>query len=82
MKYTHQCEGTCSRAVSFDIEDGKLKNVAFLGGCNGNTKGLCALLEGMEAAEAQKRLSGIRCGNRPTSCPDQLSRGISAALTL
>lgn len=82
MRYNHICEGTCSRAVSFDIVDGKLKNVAFMGGCNGNTQGLCALLEGMDAAEAQKRLSGIRCGNRPTSCPDQLSQGIAAARTL
>lgn len=80
MKYTHQCMGTCSRQVSFEIVDGKLHNVAFVGGCNGNTKGLCALLEGMDADDARKRLSGTLCGNRATSCPDQLARAIDACL--
>ncbi|MCM1452483.1 MAG: TIGR03905 family TSCPD domain-containing protein [Clostridium sp.] len=80
MKYTHDCVGTCSRQITFDLIDGKLHDVRFLGGCNGNTKGLCALLEGMNAAEAQKRLAGTLCGSRPTSCPDQLARAISAAL--
>ncbi len=79
MKYTHNCVGTCSRQVSFDIVDGKLRNVEFVGGCNGNTKGLCALLEGMEADQAHSRLAGIRCGNRSTSCPDQLAQAIAAA---
>lgn len=79
MKYSHTCEGTCSRQISFDLIDGKLHNVAFIGGCNGNTKGLCSLLEGMDAAEAQKRLAGTTCGNRSTSCPDQLARAIASA---
>lgn len=79
MKYTYNCEGTCSRQINFEIEDGKLKNVSFLGGCNGNTQGICALVQGMDVAEVAKRLSGIRCGSKPTSCPDQLARAISQA---
>lgn len=80
MAYQYQTKGVCSRRITFDIVDGKLCNVQFEGGCNGNTKGICALAEGMDAAEAVKRLSGIRCGFKPTSCPDQLAEAIKQAL--
>ncbi len=68
--------GTCSRAIDFDVQDGKIKSVRFLGGCAGNTLGLAALLEGMDVDEAIDRLYGIRCGFKPTSCPDQLARAL------
>jgi len=80
MTYTHYTQGTCSRSVSFDLENGVVRNVVFEGGCNGNAKGISSLIEGMDAAEAVKRLSGIRCGMKTTSCPDQLAQAIAAAL--
>lgn len=69
----YQTKGTCSREISFDIEDGKVKNVKFLGGCNGNLQGISKLVEGMDAKEAISRLEGIRCGFKSTSCPDRKS---------
>lgn len=78
MRYTTQ--GTCSRFIDFDLEDGCIKNVVFTGGCNGNLKGIGALVEGMTAEEAIKRLTGIKCGFKPTSCPDQLAKALEAAL--
>lgn len=80
MKYQYRTEGTCSQAIEFEIEDGILKNVQFYGGCNGNTQGVARLVEGMKAEEVAERLGGIRCGFKPTSCPDQLSRAIKAAM--
>lgn len=80
MHYTHKNTGTCSTQVEFDITDGIIQNIKFTGGCNGNLKALSALAEGMEAEEAIKRLSGIRCGSKPTSCGDQLASGIKEAL--
>ncbi len=80
MTYTHRNQGTCSRSVSFDLENGLLKNIRFEGGCNGNLQGISRLLEGVPADEAVKRLSGIRCGMKATSCPDQLAQAIAAAL--
>jgi uncharacterized protein (TIGR03905 family) len=76
MHYEHTNKGTCSRSILFDIEDGKLKNVQYIGGCNGNLKGIGALVEGMDVNEAIKRLEGIQCGPRSTSCPDQLARAL------
>ena len=76
MKYSHKNQGTCSREIVFDIEDGKLLNVQFFGGCNGNLKGICSLVEGMDVAEVINRLEGIRCGMRSTSCPDQLAQAL------
>ena len=78
MRYT--TKGTCSRFIDFDLEDGIVKNVVFTGGCNGNLKGIGALVEGMEATDAIKRLTGITCGMKPTSCPDQLAKALSKAL--
>lgn len=80
MTYRHRNSGTCSTLVQFDIESGKLHNVTFTGGCNGNLKGISALLEGMDAAEAARKLKGLKCGFKSTSCPDQLSRAIEEAL--
>lgn len=80
MAYRFTTSGVCSRSVSFDLIDGRIHNVQFEGGCNGNTKGIAALTEGMEATEAIRRLSGIRCGFKPTSCPDQLAKALEKAL--
>ena len=80
MKYTYRTSGTCSRSISFDLEEGKVKNVEFQGGCNGNLKGVAALVEGMDAKEAIERLQGITCGFKSTSCPDQLSKALTEAL--
>ncbi len=71
MKYvTH---GVCSREITFEVVDGKVHGVRYLGGCNGNTQGVSALVEGMQIDEAIKRLKGIKCGPKSTSCPDQLA---------
>lgn len=80
MAYQYRTKGVCARGITFDIVDGRLRNVRFEGGCSGNTQGVAALVEGMEAEEAIRRLSGIRCGFKPTSCPDQLATAIREAL--
>lgn len=74
MRY--KTTGTCSSAIDFEVEDGIVKNVTFIGGCNGNTKGISALVEGMPVEEVISRLEGIKCGFKSTSCPDQLSRAL------
>ena len=74
--YEYKTRGTCSTKINFNIEDGKLYSVKFDGGCNGNLKAIGALVEGMDASEAVKRLKGIQCDNRGTSCADQLARAI------
>ena len=81
MKKTlnYKTTGTCSREISFEIEDGKVKNVQFYGGCNGNLKGIGALVEGMQMDEVISRIEGIRCGSKTTSCPDQLAQALKAA---
>ncbi|MBQ4558264.1 MAG: TIGR03905 family TSCPD domain-containing protein [Clostridia bacterium] len=72
---TYRTHGTCSRAINFDVVDGKVTNVEFIGGCAGNTNGVAKLVEGMEIDEVINRLKGIPCrGN--TSCPDQLARAL------
>ncbi len=80
MHYTYKTKGVCSQKISFDIEDGIVKNVQFLGGCNGNTQGVSRLAEGRPAKEVVSVLKGIHCGPRPTSCPDQLATAIDEAL--
>lgn len=72
--YTTQ--GTCARKISFEIEDGKIHKVDFLGGCNGNLKGIAALVEGKPVEEVIQTLKGITCGPKPTSCPDQLATAL------
>ena len=76
MEYTYKTQGTCSREISFEVEDGKVKNVSFFGGCNGNLKGISSLVEGMEVDEVIKKLEGIKCGFKQTSCPDQLAKAL------
>lgn len=69
--------GTCARQVNYQVdEQNKIKNVEFINGCDGNLKGLAVLLEGMDVDDAIKRLEGITCGKNPTSCPDQLAKGL------
>ncbi len=72
----YKTKGVCSQKIDFDVEDGKVRNVRFLGGCNGNLQGISALVEGMDVEQAIARLSGIRCGFKPTSCPDQLANAL------
>ena len=74
MKY--QTKGTCSTSIDVEVEDGKIEFVQFFGGCNGNLKGIASLVTGMEIEDAISRLKGIRCGFKPTSCPDQLAHAL------
>ena len=80
MAYQYRTKGVCSRNISFDIIDGKVTDVRFDGGCAGNTKGVAMLIDGMDANEAIRRLEGIQCGFKGTSCPDQLAKAIRQAL--
>ena len=82
MQYHYETKGTCSRAIDIDLDEttGTIRSVRFTGGCNGNTKGLTALVEGQKATDVIARLQGIRCGMRPTSCPDQLAEALIEAL--
>ncbi len=73
MKITYKPRGVCSRLMEIEIEDGKIASVQVTGGCDGNLKGISRLLVGMEVDEAIRRMEGIRCGMKATSCPDQLS---------
>ena len=72
-------KGVCSRLIHFDIVDNKVRNVSFVGGCSGNLQGISHLIEGMDVDEAISRIEGIRCGFKPTSCPDQLARALTEA---
>ncbi len=80
MQYEYKTKGTCSQRILFEIEDEKLKNVQFIGGCHGNLQGICKLVEGMDVNEVLSRLEGIHCGMKPTSCPDQLTKAIKEAM--
>ncbi|MCQ2440110.1 MAG: TIGR03905 family TSCPD domain-containing protein [Oscillospiraceae bacterium] len=80
MNFEYRTKGTCSSLITFSIEDGKVHNVVFTGGCNGNLKGVGALVEGMEAGEVIRRTAGIRCGMKSTSCPDQLAKALEEAM--
>ena len=72
----YKTQGVCSRSIDFDVVDNKVTNVAFEGGCSGNTQGVAALVEGMDIDEAIRRMEGIRCGFKSTSCPDQLATAL------
>ncbi len=74
MKY--KTSGVCSQLIEFDVVNDKVTNVKFVGGCSGNTQGVAALVEGMDINEAIKRMEGIKCGFKSTSCPDQLSKAL------
>ncbi|MBJ2193043.1 MAG: TIGR03905 family TSCPD domain-containing protein [Muribaculaceae bacterium] len=76
MKYSYNTNGTCSRVIDFEVENGILKNVRFTGGCHGNLQGIAALVEGLEIEDVIQKLEGIRCREKPTSCPDQLANAL------
>lgn len=76
----YKTSGVCSRAIEFELDGDTIKYVKFLGGCDGNTKGVARLVEGMNAQEAIRRLEGITCGFKSTSCPDQLAKALRSAL--
>ena len=76
MKYLYKTQGTCSTFIDLEVEDGILKNVSYIGGCNGNLQGLCRLVKGMKVEDVISKLEGIRCGSKTTSCPDQLCRAL------
>ena len=73
---TYRTHGTCSQVINFEVENNIIKSVEFVGGCSGNTLGVARLVEGMDIHDAISRLKGIRCGMRPTSCPDQLATAL------
>ena len=77
--YQYKTKGTCSQMIYFDLEDGKVKNVQFMGGCNGNLKGIGQLVEGMNVDDVIARLEGTTCGMKRTSCPDQLAKALKEA---
>ena len=79
MHFEYKTKGTCSQKIFFEIEDGKVKNVQYMGGCNGNLKGIGSLVEGMDVDEVIKRLEGTTCGMKATSCPDQLANALKKA---
>ena len=78
MTYTYRPQGVCSQLMEVEVEDGKILRVEVLGGCSGNLQGISRLVVGMDAEEAIRRMEGIRCGSKPTSCPDQLAKALKA----
>lgn len=82
MQHTHICTGTCSRSIEIDVDTvtRRVRSVRINGGCRGNTQGIAALVVGMAAEDVVARLEGIRCGDKPTSCPDQLAKGVRELL--
>lgn len=79
MQFEYKTKGTCSQRILFELEGNILKNVQFLGGCNGNLKGIASLVEGMDVDEVISRVEGIHCGMKATSCPDQLAKALKEA---
>ena len=75
-EYSYNTRGVCSRKIDFEIEDGIIKNVRFLGGCNGNLQGIGKLVEGMTIEEVIEKLEGLNCNGKGTSCPDQLAQAL------
>ena len=76
MKYCYKTQGTCSTMIDLEVEDNKIVDVHFTGGCNGNLQGISALIKGMDIDSVINRVEGIHCGRRSTSCPDQLSKAL------
>lgn len=76
MEYSYKTRGTCAQRIDFDVNDGIVTNVRFVGGCSGNTQGVAKLVEGMKVEDVIERLEGIRCGFKMTSCPDQLAKAL------
>ncbi len=79
MTYTFKTHGTCSSKIDLELEGNILKKVVFYNGCDGNTQGIAKLVEGMTVEEIKDKLSGIRCGGKSTSCPDQLAKAVEKA---
>ena len=80
MVYQYKTKGTCSRTIKIETEGDTVKSVKFEGGCHGNLQGIGALVEGMKIQDVTSRLSGIRCGFKPTSCPDQLAKALQEVI--
>lgn len=80
QRITYPTSGTCSRQIDIELEDGIVRSVIFTGGCQGNTQGVAALVQGMKASDAIARLEGIDCRGRGTSCPDQLAKALRQML--
>lgn len=78
MEYRYKPSGVCSREMIFDIENGIVKDLKVVGGCDGNIKGVASLIKGMTIEQVKERLKGIRCGMKATSCPDQISKALEA----
>ncbi len=76
MTIQYKPKGVCSRLMNIEVEDGVIRHVEVVGGCNGNLQGVARLMEGMTLADAIARLDGIRCGSKDTSCPDQLAQAL------
>lgn len=76
MEYVYKTQGTCSTNIELNVEDGVVKKVTFFGGCNGNLQGISRLVEGMKVEDVLQKLEGVRCGGKPTSCPDQLCHAL------
>lgn len=79
MQREYKTKGTCSSRILFDIDNGKVYNVQFIGGCSGNLQGISKLVEGMDVSDVITKMEGIRCGFKSTSCPDQLARALKEA---
>ena len=77
--YDYKTHDTCSQIISLDIDGDKVYNVSFMGGCNGNLKAIPILVEGMTVEQIEEKLSGVKCGRRPTSCADQLTKAVREA---
>lgn len=80
MTYTYTPKGVCSQRIKVDVEDGIIRDVQVMGGCNGNLQGISNLIIGMDAKDAISRMKGVRCGMKPTSCPDQIAIALEKAL--
>lgn len=79
MEYTYKTKGTCSQKITFDINDDVITNVQYTGGCNGNLKAVHSLVEGLTVEQIEKKLGGIQCGVKGTSCGDQLAKAVREA---
>ncbi len=80
MTYEYRPKGVCSMRIVFDLNDGKVSNIQFTGGCNGNLQGIAKLAEGRSATEVISLVEGIKCGFKNTSCPDQLAQALKQAI--
>lgn len=80
MRYSYKTQGVCSAEIQFDLEGDVVSNVRFIGGCPGNTQAVARLVDGMTAEQISQKVGGIRCGNKPTSCADQLAKAVVQAV--